>query len=109
MKVDLNNKLVSPSIVPADKPQARHRAVVRGSETTHHDRINCSLGNQMRRGLREEKVPIYRTARSLQSNRLAFLLFLIEVGANSPVQNPCADLCQQSGLLAGIDGGLSRN
>ncbi|KAH3830414.1 hypothetical protein DPMN_103658 [Dreissena polymorpha] len=81
MKVDLNNKLVSPSIVPADKPQARHRAVVRGSETTHHDRINCSLGNQTRRGLREEKVPIYRTARSLQSNRLAFLLFLIEVVA----------------------------
>ncbi|KAH3868066.1 hypothetical protein DPMN_031202 [Dreissena polymorpha] len=54
MKVDLDNKLIFQSIVQTN---LRQNIVLWSEEPTHHNRVECTFGNQMRGGLREEKSP----------------------------------------------------
>ncbi|KAH3854464.1 hypothetical protein DPMN_097006 [Dreissena polymorpha] len=76
MQVDIDNKLVFPSIVHTNL----RSDIVLWSEAVKRLIIIKltvpweTLGNRMRGGQREEKVQVYRTSRSLQPKMLAYLV-----------------------------------
>ncbi|KAH3886647.1 hypothetical protein DPMN_010659 [Dreissena polymorpha] len=51
MKVELDNKLVFRSFVQTNLRSDIVLWSEAGKQTTHHGRVNCTLGNQMRGGI----------------------------------------------------------